>query len=108
MLMWLPRLTAAHPDVAIVFVWTVTSDVIVWVQLGGPVSGAMELVRFGRPRANHSATMSNSACASRGWLPFGIDARFLNLPYSSAHVSLVLLPSPAGNACLNVSWNQPR
>ena len=100
--------SARQPCVFIAVTCVCTAGVIDCAHVVGPVSGAMYVVSRGRPRANHSATMSSSCCVSRGWLPFGIDTRFLNLPYSSAHVSALLLPSPSGNAALNTAWKKPR
>src|SRR5262245_5336748 len=97
------RFCAPQPCVAIVVACVPTADEIDGVHEVGPLSGAMYVVIRGSPRANHSAMMSNSPCENRGWLPFGIDTRFLNRPYASTHASPSL-----PNACLNVSWNQPR
>src|SRR5258706_8687588 len=108
MLMPISRLTARQPCVDMMLTCDDTVGLIDWKQDDGPVSGAMYVVRSGMPRANHSATMSKSPCDRRGWLPFGIDARFLNLPYSITHVSTLLPSCPSGYALLNTSWNQPR
>ena len=75
----LPRLTARQPWVAIVATWVATSLVMLVVHWVGGGSAGMTTSIIGSPRANHSATMSNSAWVYSVAAPRGIAASAWNI-----------------------------
>src|SRR5690349_8213995 len=58
----LPRFTARQPCVDIAVTCAATSEEIPGVQVDGAGSAGNVSSSSGRPRANHSATMSNCSC----------------------------------------------
>src|SRR5687767_4073518 len=67
--------TWRQPVVFIAFTCVSICAPIVVVHGGGTGSLGMTSFRFGRSRANHSATMSNSGCVSATLSPRGIHTR---------------------------------
>jgi hypothetical protein len=94
-------LTAPQPWVCSALACEISSGVIDGVHEVGGGSSGTATSSSGRPRAYHSATMSNSAWVNLGWLPLGMPTRWRNLRYSACH-------SDGENAAWNRFENQPR
>ena len=89
---------ARQPFTAMAATWSSTSAETPSAQVSGAGSSGNSSSIRGIPRANHSATISNSACANGAAVPLGMPAMLTN--------SLRSACQPAPNARSKVYSNQ--